>query len=213
LALQKFYKTKNDLSIGLWKIEENELFFKEQLHLSEIEEQELSELSQRKQIEWLASRYLLHLTLGKEDRYSCIKDDHGKPYLLGLNQYISLSHSRDYVATIFGNKPCGIDIQYYIDKITMISKKFVTNTEWSFINMEQKIAYLHAIWSVKESVYKAYGKKGTSLLNDILVHPFELDNNYKAEIYATLDKDGFQKKYKCEHNVFEDFTIVYAFEV
>ncbi len=213
LALQKFFKTTSDLSIGIWKIEEDESFFRKNLVLLQSEITELAELSSKKRVEWLASRYLLHVSLGQEDRFACVKDEHGKPYLQDFDQYISLSHSRNYVATIHGLLPCGIDIQYHIDKIGMIAKKFVSEDEKKFIPKDKELLYLHAIWGTKEAVYKAFGKKGTSLINNIHLDPFKIEEELPTAIWATLNIENTTKKYECKHEIFEDFTLVYVYEI
>ncbi|HMP30047.1 MAG TPA: 4'-phosphopantetheinyl transferase superfamily protein, partial [Saprospiraceae bacterium] len=212
MAIYNFFKTHDDFAIGLWLIEEEENFFYDNMTITPEEQIELQELSKRKKLEWLASRYLLHITLSNEDRYPCVKDLHGKPYLLGLDQYISLSHSRNFVATIFGKAPCGIDIQYHIDKISMIEKKFISQTEMEYIPEVNRLLYLHAFWSAKEAVYKAYGIKGTSLVNDLKIKPFEISIGGTTFMEVVLNKDNLMKKYHCYHSIFEDYTMVYAYE-
>lgn len=212
MPLHRFF-IRNDLHVGIWKIEEDQTFFYKNLKLSEVETEELQTLSARKKIEWLASRYLLHITLDKEDRYSCVKDEHGKPYLDGSGIYISLTHSKDYVATVFSDLPCGIDMQYHVDKIGMIAKKFVNAEEKGFIPAGKELHYLHALWSTKEAVYKTFGKKGVSLLNDMSTEPFSLNEDQITEINVTLQKDGIIKKYKCEHEIQNGYTLVWATEI
>ena len=212
MALHQFFKDRH-CSIGIWNLEEDETFFFDNLELSEFEMNEIRELSTRKKLEWLASRYLLHITLNKEDRYSCLKDEHGKPFLVGSELFVSLTHSKDFVATVYADMPCGIDLQYHIDKIGMIAKKFVAERENNFIKKGEEIHYLHALWGVKESVYKAYGKKGVSLLNDILCEPFILNTGERSEISVTLRKNGINKKYECTHEIMDGYTLVWAREV
>jgi 4'-phosphopantetheinyl transferase len=212
LPLHRFFK-RDRLHIGIWKIEETDDFFYRQMVLSDAEKDEVASLSPRKKTEWLASRYLLHITLNKEDRYSCLKDEHGKPYLEGSGIFISLTHSRDYVATVFSDVPCGIDMQYHVDKIGMIAKKFVTPEEKSFIPTDKEILYLHALWSTKEAVYKTYGKKGVSLVQDIQTEPFSMHEEGITEIKITLQKNDVIKKYKCEHEIQNGYTLVWSWEI
>jgi 4'-phosphopantetheinyl transferase len=208
------FQVSNDGSVfGLWRIAEDDSFFSEQLVLSKEENDEVGSLSTRKKTEWLASRFLLHTLIGDEDRYHLIKDIHGKPKLNETKLEISLSHSHDYVAAITSNCPCGIDIQYFVEKIDRISKKFVNQAEWAFIKIDQLLQYLHLIWSAKEAIYKAYGKKGTRLVEEIEIYPFEFENGNNFVFYGVVKKDTFIKEYKCVYIYHPDLIMVYANEI
>ena len=50
----------NGAALGIWRMEEDESFFMQQLDLQEVETIELAPLKGRRRLEWLASRYLLH---------------------------------------------------------------------------------------------------------------------------------------------------------
>ncbi|HMS68791.1 MAG: 4'-phosphopantetheinyl transferase superfamily protein [Saprospiraceae bacterium] len=198
--------------LGVWRIEEEAIFFEQQLNLFETELEELMQLSERKRIEWLASRYLLHLLLGTEDRTPCLKDRYGKPHLMDTSLEISLSHSRDLVAVVFEEVPCGVDIQYLVNKIHRIGKKFVNEFEIEMTEGPQSLLNMHAIWGAKESIYKAHGRKGVDFKNEIRIDPFLFDAN-GFTFDGLLQRETFSEEFSCHARLFEDFVLVYAKQV
>ena len=78
--------------LGIWAIEEEESYFDKRLELSEDEIEQLNLLKGHRRLEWLASRWVLHMITGKEQRGPVIKDAFGKPHL--GNFEISISHTR-----------------------------------------------------------------------------------------------------------------------
>jgi len=106
--------------IGLWEINEDLDFFQDHMQLYPAEEKEIESLSDRKKIEWLASRFLLHIMSGRSIRGACLKDEYGKPYLSGSRFHISMSHSRNMAAVIASPTRLGIDIQNHVEKIARI---------------------------------------------------------------------------------------------
>ena len=79
--------------IGIWHISETEEFFLEQLTLSQSEYAQYIDMKKKLQLEWLASRYLLHKVSGRPIRGKLLKDSYGKPYLENSLYHISLSLS------------------------------------------------------------------------------------------------------------------------
>jgi phosphopantetheine--protein transferase-like protein len=145
--------------LGVWEITEPVQYFADRLDLHPSEAQEVASLNDRKQLEWMASRYLLHLMSGRAVRGACLKDDHGKPYLVDSDYHISMSHSRTMVAVVASPHDVGIDIQVIVEKIGRIAKRFLTPEELDRIEPSDHTEVLHVLWGAKESLYKAYGKR------------------------------------------------------
>lgn len=198
--------------IGVWRIEEDTDFFLKRLRLFDTEKEELAALSQRKHIEWLASRYLLHILLGTNDRMPCLKDRYGKPHLIDSNWHISLSHSRDLVAVILHQSPCGVDIQYLVNKIYRIGRKFINPYEVQMTEGPDAMLNMHIIWGAKESIYKAYGRKGLDFKNEIRIDPFHFDSN-GFTFDGLLQRETFSQEFLCEASMIDDFVLVYAFQI
>src|SRR5690606_26993771 len=98
-----------------------------------IRSQELSELekirSEKGRVRWLAVRSALS-SLFPDENFECLKDEHGKPYLLGYDGHVSLSHSNDYaVAMSNPSHPVGVDIEIIQPKIRRIVNKFLNECE------------------------------------------------------------------------------------
>lgn len=162
--------------LGIWKIEETEEFFHDRLVLAEVEKEELAPLRGRRRLEWLASRYLIHDLLSDEpqwDRIPLQKDDCGKPHLYGSPLHLSFSHSHEWAAVIISEKPVGIDIQVFVEKIGRLKKKFMRPIEADSLKEETELEHLHFYWGAKEALYKGYGRKELDWREHILVEPFE----------------------------------------
>ncbi len=65
-------------------------FYRSAMYLYDGEREEIKNLSERKLYEWYASRYLLYKMHEDETRGPCVKDEYGKPFILGSPKYISL---------------------------------------------------------------------------------------------------------------------------
>lgn len=202
---------KEDGVYGVWKVSEDEQYFLSLLKLFPSEQAEVSHLSARKRLEWLASRYLLHLLLGEKDRIPCLKDRYGKPHLTGSHFQISLSHSGDLVAVVIYALPCGIDVQYPVEKIHRIAKRFVNDDEQKYLNPTDRdyIMELHTIWGAKEAIYKAYGRKGLDFKNEIKIDPFKYNSNF-FNFSGFLQRETFTMEFECSADLIHDFVLVLA---
>ena len=197
--------------LGVWKVEEDDAFFHNQLHVTDIEQNELDYLGIRKRKEWFSSRYLLHLLSEREIRGACLKDAFGKPYLENSDHHISISHSADYTAVIASTSVVGIDIQRIVSKIERIAPKFISDNEVINIKDLSHIECMHTIWGAKESMYKAYGKKELDFKKNIFVLPFEYDaNGFVFE--GIVKKDDFLEKYTLFCHTINDLILVYAIQ-
>ena len=79
-------------------------------------------------MEWLSVRVLLYAMLqeDKEIGYS----PEGKPYLTDHSFFISISHTKGYVAVILSDKvPVGIDIEQYGQRVHRVAHKYMREDE------------------------------------------------------------------------------------
>ena len=118
-------------------------------------EQEMQRFtSDRRKLEWLSVRVLLYSMLqeDKEIGYS----SEGKPHLTDNSSFISISHTKGYVAVILSSvAPVGIDIEQYGQRVKRVYDRFIRSDErvepyqgdetWSML--------LH--WSAKETIFKS----------------------------------------------------------
>lgn len=66
-------------------------------------------------------------------------------------------------------KPIGVDVESVRPQIDKIKSKFCRPEEMVFANTSVKTLL---IWSAKEAMYKAYGKKEIDFREQMMVHPF-----------------------------------------
>ncbi len=166
----------NKGEIGLWRIDEDQDYFLKRMDLFPEEQKYFGTLKGRRPLEYLASRYLLHLMSGRRVRAACLKDDKGKPYLKDSNYHISFSHSHDFVAVIASPDPVGVDIQKLVPKISRITHKFISEKEFKMIRSENELDYFHILWGAKESLFKVYGRKEVDFNRHLFIDSFNWSN-------------------------------------
>lgn len=137
----------------------------------------LDQLSPRKRSEWLASRELLFRIANLPERVECRYDDFGKPFLLGIDQHISVSHSGPWASAMISDRPCGVDIQVYSHTVERISNRFLSGDESELTRqIQNRLHQLHFLWGAKECMYKAYGKKKLEFRQHIFIKSLDLAN-------------------------------------
>ena len=176
----KYFIINNSTKILLWKIIPGEL---DETQLSMDDKSLLKTRKGKKSKEYfLAVRKLIK----NEDPEIIIKYDlNGKPYL-NIQKGISISHSNKLVAICISNEiDFGIDVQYKTNKILNIQNKFLSYNEKKNLGYTNSLESLIKLWSAKESIYKALGKKGISFSNDL-----EIDIKKNKDLF----KVGYYKK-------------------
>lgn len=138
--------------LGIWKIEETEEFFLNNVPL----QREVTH--PHKRLQHLAGRFLLQF-LFPDFPYDLIRiADTRKPYLDGERYHFSISHCGDYAAAIVSsNLRVGVDIEIPTPRIQLIAKKFLSQSEMNEVNTDQ-LDKLTFLWSSKEAIFKWYGK-------------------------------------------------------
>lgn len=197
--------------LGVWEIEEDEAFFLDALDLDKEESSYISNFKGKRKIEWLASRYLLHLMSERKNRAVLKKDEFGKPILPDSEYHISLSHSHDMVAVIASPSPVGIDIQVHVEKITRLAPKFVNENENKFLDLEDNyLEKLHVIWGAKECLFKAYGRKEVDFKKHIDISKFDFSRLNPSEFFGSLKKPDWSGNFNLHFEFIKNHYLVYA---
>ena len=161
--------------IGVWHITESEDFFLE----SVFPQKEINH--PHKRLQHLAGRYLLK-KIGKDFPLDSIKvNSSGKPYLENQNCHFSISHCGDYAAVIISeHSNVGIDIEKANQKIEKIKNKFSTIQELElFANHAiDQIDSLTMIWSIKEAMYKWYGRSMIDFKKHLCIERIQLNDDF-----------------------------------
>jgi 4'-phosphopantetheinyl transferase len=199
-----------DTEFALWRIEEEADTLYRQLQLNEQEKAYVEQLANGKRhLHWLATRVLLRTMLNTSEYIDCKIDSHGKPYLVNLPYHISLSHSFDYAAVMISkSRPVGIDIEQIKQKVERIAPKFLTPAERATISINNKIEHLYVCWCAKEAVYKCYGQKEVSFLDNIALLPFNFATEGSLDV--NLHKGEVNLDYKVEYLLYEDYMLGYV---
>lgn len=111
------------------------------------------------------------------------KDDYGKPYFPQEKIHFNYSHSTTHF--LWGEHhefPVGVDVECERPQLQRVAHKFCNEHEWAFTQNGTHIPMLLAIWSAKESMFKAYGKGEIDFKLDLSLEAFELQE--KGEIQA-----------------------------
>ncbi len=147
--------------LGIWKIEENEDFFKNNVPLQRNVTHPL------KRLQHFAGRFLLQF-LFPDFPYELIRiADTRKPFLPNEQYHFSISHCGDYAAAIVSRDyRVGIDIEIPLEKIVRIRDKFLHKKEIIHFPVLD-IQYLTLFWSTKEAVFKWYGDGGVDFREHI----------------------------------------------
>lgn len=198
--------------IGIWKIEEDEDFFLDQIGLYPGEDQQLQVIKGFRRLEWLACRHLVHLLSDRNIRGAIFKDPFGKPFLENSAWDISMSHSGGLAAVIAAPCVVGIDIQQIVQRITHLAPKFVHEEEQSILDKTNyNVEAAHVIWGVKESLYKAYGKGNIDFKKDLRIEHFDYQDS-GGDLDCCVLNHHFTHNFKGHYQKIEDFIFVYIIE-
>lgn len=203
--------------MGIWEISEQEEFFLSQLQLHAEEQDELAQIKGRRRVEWLASRYLVHLMLvdiGESDleqRIPLLKDEFGKPHLHGSGYYLSFSHSHSRVAVILAPVLTGIDIQAFVPKIHVIEHRLLSRTETASLREATRPEHLHLYWGAKESLYKAYGRRELDFRKHLLIAPFEFQSE-SGSMWGRVHKDDYCRDFQLHYEIDGKYFLVWCVE-
>jgi phosphopantetheinyl transferase len=137
--------------LGIWKITEDEPFFKSKVPLHR------DVTHPHKRLQHLAGRFLLKYLFEDFPSHLIRIADTRKPFLPDEAFHFSISHCGDYAAAIVSrDHRVGIDIEIPDEKVRRISHKFVNDTERRELKPRTILDFTQ-IWSAKEAVFKWYG--------------------------------------------------------
>lgn len=167
-----FNKTlENGLKIVVWTLTETLEDLKNAVELTEEETEAFDKISvPEKKREFLAGKYVLKQAceiLG----IACTgieKDEHGKPFLSGREYEISLTHTVDYIGTVFHKgSPVGVDLEKPRNQIFRVLPRLYSESELSDVGQDLKKATIY--WSAKEALYKLYGKRSVDFKENLFL--------------------------------------------
>lgn len=197
--------------LGIWAIEESEDWFLNRLELHSEEERQLRAIKgEGRRLEFLAVRLLLHRLSDRAQRGVLIKDEYGKPRLEDSDYQISLSHTGGMSAAYAHPKACGVDVQRLVSKIHRIGPKFINVQESKLLHTEDEQRLLveqHLIWSAKEAMYKAYGRKQIDFKAHLTVNLKDTDKPW-GQMEGRLKKSELAIDYDLDFRIVDGDTVL-----
>lgn len=177
-----------DCRLLVWELTESAEVLQEMLPAA-ADKAEFSTISHpQKKREWLAGRVLLAQIVAEagEVFQGTWKDVHGKPFLIGSQHFISISHTFDFVAAaIHPTRPVGIDMEKTDDKLFRTARKYLNESELAEAGDSHPT--LCTYWCAKEALFKLNGRNKVSFKDDIEIKPFAKD---AVRLLGTLNDAG-----------------------
>jgi len=188
---------------GLWQITEAEADLQEGLVLHKEEQLQLASIKgEGRRKEFLAARQLLHRMSGRSDRGPLLKDEFGKPHMYASPWHVSISHTTGLSAAVAHPQPCGIDVQTFVPKISRIAPRFMSEAEMAHLSEDNELIFQHLVWSAKEVMYKAYGRREIDFREHLHVD-LEGLGVQKGRTQGKLRKDQLEQLYELEYRVLD----------
>lgn len=170
-------KYDNECHLLVWQITESAIELQAMLSSDILTDAELAETRHpQKQLEFYASRLAIQTLAAKLGIafFGTKKDEYGKPFMVGNEWQMSLTHSNRYIAVaMHAQKSLGIDIEKPSEKMKKILPRLFSTSEIDEI--ADDLNKLSVYWSAKEALYKLYGKRKVDFRKDLLV----FEANYK----------------------------------
>jgi len=203
MALENLQCSEQRVS-ALWKIDEDENFFRDQLAVPDEVPDTIHHVQKR--LEYLSARYLLQSLLKEWNLpfAGIVKDDFGKPYLKSLPFQISLSHSYPYVAAVIDrNKAVGIDLEQPKLKLARIAPRVLSEAEYG--DAGDDTVKLCVYWCAKESLVKIHGKKDLTFASEIQISPFSLQK--QGLLNGSIIASGMHIAVPLQYAVYDNFVV------
>ena len=162
--------------------------------------------SERRKMEWLSVRVLLYSML-QEDK-EIVYSSEGKPFLSDRSFYISISHTKGYVAVALSSlNPVGIDIEQYGQRVHRVSDRYIRPDEQVESYQEDLTWGLLLYWSAKETIFKRMENADADLRKLRLAHFIpQVEGTFQVQEFVTQQ----QKLYTVGYRIEPDFVLMWT---
>ena len=190
--------------IIVWEIKETVDFLKSKLDLTDFSRKILhKKISEIHQKQFLAVRNILKILSIHDSDLSYGAD--GNPLI--KSGYISISHSKEFVAVLVSDQKVGVDIENNSDKCFRIKQKFIGAENEFPVKMDRKIAQI--LWNMKECLYKFIDFKEIDFKENLIVIPFSLKEK-QTKIWFV--KNEFIQDYYVNYFINENYSLAYIID-
>jgi phosphopantetheinyl transferase (holo-ACP synthase) len=129
----------------------------------------------------------------------------GKPFLVNSKEYISISHSQNFIGILKAPFDVGLDIEEINERIIKIKNRFLNAKELKLF--DSSIENLTIAWTLKEALFKLNTRNGIDFRNELLIEG-KTDDGYDCKMF---DLDGW-RIVKLKTLQKENLIISYNFE-
>lgn len=190
---------------GIWKMTESLEELKAMLPPSStyLKESEQMSANQKRLKEFLTARVLVLTLLPNSSQIIYLPS--GKPRFANGKLYLSISHTKNYVAVLFSEKgEVGIDIETISERIIKLKSRIVSVNESAASALD---ILLH--WSAKETVFKILDIEGLDFTKNLRVENF---NSFPVHETPSMDgKFTVNCSYEQKH-IYMDITVGFHVE-
>jgi 4'-phosphopantetheinyl transferase len=122
----------------------------------------------------------------------------GKPYVIGINGSISISHSHDLLGILHDAEQThtGLDIELIRGKVLRIRHKFLSERERDFIPPDNVQMHIMA-WCAKETIFKIHSEGNLDFTSKIHLSEFT-EHSEVIDCACSATDYSFEKKLKVE---------------
>lgn len=199
---------ETDFRWGVWKIEESEADLLACLSDKAMYADGLAKLkAPHRRIEWLAVRVLLAHLMGCEAEVAYMPN--GRPYLVGNQYSLSISHTKGYVAVLLSSSTSlvGIDIEQTGERVRKVAHKFIGPNEKITLYDGSDVWSLLLHWSAKESMFKCLDTPEVDFIAHLHIHPFQVQAS--GTFQAHESRTPSTQEYSIHYLLHPDFVLTY----
>ncbi|MBO7220748.1 MAG: 4'-phosphopantetheinyl transferase superfamily protein [Alistipes sp.] len=143
--------------------------------------------------EVLAWRALVRRELGE---CQISHDEYGAPRVDIEGTYISVSHSRDYVALVVSDCSCAIDIESVERNFRGVASRYLSSAEQIIAEKHDLYAEM---WCAKEALYKYYSKGNLDFVAHISIVDYSSEQGVLSA--TILDSAPIEVRISHHHNL------------
>lgn len=161
-----------DFALACWETREDLAFFEQHL----LYRSQATHTDRKRQ--QFSSRMALKQLLPEFPFDQVVREGEGKPRLLNEEYDFSLTHTQQYSAAIIsGTHMVGVDMERIDARLLKVEKRFLHAEEYQLLpdDSEQRIIILTLCWSIKETVFKCFGRSAVDFAGDIRIHAINVD--------------------------------------
>lgn len=202
-----FQGKKENSFVGVKAIAESSEALLSQLNRKELYFPFIEKMPEHRKQEWLSVRTLLKEMLSGEEKEIKYYPS-GKPYLADHSYYISISHTKGYVAVIINeSEPVAIDVESISPRIEKIQERFLSEEETNNLSEDNKLIHTILHWTGKECLFKILEESEIEFRFHLQILPFlpQIDrwDSFLAKETRSVNEDI----YMIDYFVSDDFVL------